>query len=406
MRVFVTGATGYIGAAVVRCLHERGHTVVGLARSDASAAKLTAAGVTPLRGSLQDAAVLRKGAMEADGVIHAGFSHDDWTKIDQSFVLDQAAVTAMLTAMAGTGRPFIYTSGSGVLTDTGPTPVDETVSPGNMVRSRPETEQAVITAAGVRGIVIRAGLVYGCGGSGVMHLLLELGRRQDGPHTIGSGLNVWSAVHVDDLARLYVLALEKAPGGSLLHAANNDAVSFHDIATTIGKTSGHKGSVLAIPLEAARQSFGLLADGLVMEKRISAEKARKMLSWRPNEPLIIAEIEHGSYATKQTGDPINMINAFEVPVDIADRFFREWREDLAFMRSQPGFLGGTLYKSDESNARFPFVNVARWRTKADFVAARTAIGNHFQEKARESRESWHSLGIRMNSSTYNVAEEF
>ena len=185
-----------------------------------------------------------------------------------------------------------------------------------------------------------------------MGLLLDLARLEGGPFTVGEGWNVWSAVHRDDLGELYRLALENAPAGRLYHAANDDRATMREIAAAGGRAAGRHGPVQVIPVEEARQFAGGMADGLVTEKRISAALARTELGWTQQQPSFIEEIERGSYADQasaaEQADPdagITMINAFEVPVAATDDFVSDWTTDLDFMRVQPGFVSGTLYKA-------------------------------------------------------------
>ncbi|MEM7731071.1 MAG: NAD-dependent epimerase/dehydratase family protein [Pseudomonadota bacterium] len=279
MRVFITGATGYVGGAVTKCLLAAGHEVVGLARSDRSAQRLDAMGAEAHRGELSDLDSLTRGAEAADGVIHIAFGLTDWSQLDAAFAEEDAAVTTMLAALEGTGNPFLHTSGSGVLADTGNSVVDETVETDSTgpVASRAELEQIVLQASerGVRSVVIRPGLVYGHGGSGVMLMLVQLARQAGGGRTIGDGTNVWSAVHLDDLADLYLRALESGPAGALFHAASEEASTMKQVASAIADALNLSGPPTVWSVEEARGMLGPLADGLAANKRISATKARK-----------------------------------------------------------------------------------------------------------------------------------
>jgi nucleoside-diphosphate-sugar epimerase len=299
MNVFMTGATGYIGSAVVQRLLAGGHSVTGLARSDESALKLARAGVTPQKGDLGDLEILRAAASAADGVIHAGMSHDDWSRMDEAFERDQLAVDTMLEALAGSDKPFIYTSGSGVLVDTGADLADEsapTSSEGTIAR-RVSAESAVLEAAksSVRTIVLRPGLVYGHGGSGVVHMMIGMAREAGHGRTVGQGQNAWSAVHIEDLADAYVRALTSAPPGTLLHVASGEPVEMRALAGALSRGLGQSGDVEGWPLSEARQQLGVLADGLAAEKRIDASRARHVLGWNPVGPSLFDEIAHGSY---------------------------------------------------------------------------------------------------------------
>lgn len=299
MRFFLTGATGYIGGTVAQSLLAAGHQVVGLARSDKSAERLTTVGVTAYRGDLKDLESLKIGAAAAEGVIHTGFSVDDFGKLDVAFAQEGAAVEAMLDALKGTGKPFLYTSGAGVFAETGDRVVDETDSPNAKgdVGLRIPIEQTVVQAAehNIRSIVIRPGLVYGNGGSQIMHAMAGLVRQAGGPHTVGDGQNAWSAVHVEDLADLYLKAVEKGPAGTIFHAASEDEASMHDIASAIARTLDLQGPATVWPVEDAKGALGPLAEGLASNKRISAAKAREVLGWKPQRIGLIDDIENGSY---------------------------------------------------------------------------------------------------------------
>jgi nucleoside-diphosphate-sugar epimerase len=271
MRVFVTGATGYIGAAVTEKLIAAGHSVAGLARSEASAHALERLGATPVSGGLEDLPSVSAAVREADAAIHLAFaSSADAPR------LDRLAVDAILSALAGSGKPFLYTSGVWVMGNTGGHVADETtpVNPVALVQWRPPHEQLVLRAKGVRGIVIRPGMVYGRGGGLVGQLFRP--DEQGVVHYVGTGENRWSFVHVEDLADLYLLAL-RAPAGSLYFAVAGPAVPVPIVA----QAAAHGAQVEAIPLEVARRSMGGFADALALDCMVTARKAIEELGWKP-----------------------------------------------------------------------------------------------------------------------------
>ena len=299
MRIFLTGATGYIGSTVAKALLTVGHEVVGLARSEQSAEKLIAAGVTPYRGDIKDLESLKKGAAGAEGVIHTGFSADDLSRLDIAFAQEGAAVEAMLSVLEGTGKPFVYTSGAGVFANTKDQVVDETALPDATgdVGLRIPIERTVLKAAeqNIRTIVIRPGLVYGNGGSGIMHALIGLVQQAGSAHTVGDGRNVWSSVHVEDLADLYVKAIEDGDPASVFHGVSEDEASMLDIASAIACTLELDGPAIVWPVEDAKGALGPLAAGLASNKRLSAAMTREVLGWTRQHPSVLEEIEHGSY---------------------------------------------------------------------------------------------------------------
>lgn len=289
MRVFVTGATGYVGTAIVEALRSVGHGVVGLARSDDAAAKLQAAGADAMRGSLEDLDVLATGVREADAVIHAGA-----TGRPGQDAVDTAAVGAMLDALEGSGKPFLYTSGLWVLGDTGDRVADEDapLRPTTIVAWRADVERQVIGAAkrGVRSVVMRPGVVYGRGG-GTPGTFVSSARRKGVVRYVGDGRQRWAFVHVDDLAELYLLALD-APAGTVLNAAG-PSIPVHRVAETAAAANGARAE--AWPLEEARAVLGTYADALALDQQVSAERARS-LGWTPSRPSVLDELRTGSYA--------------------------------------------------------------------------------------------------------------
>ncbi len=298
MRIFITGASGYIGGTITQTLIKAGHEVIGLAKTEKDAEVITALGASAHSGDLADFDGLKRGIEMADGVIHTAFGIADWSQLEKAMILERQAVEAMISALAGTGHPFVYTSGAGVYDDTGNDVVDETASPTatGAVGMRAGIEQIVLKAKdqNVRTSVIRPGMVYGKGGSAVVLMMAGLVRQAGGPHTIGDGSNVWSVVHVKDLADLYMRALEKSEAGMIYHAAG-DEVSMLDIASAMARTLKLSGSPSIWPVEEAEVVIGPLAKGLTINKRISSARAREVLDWRPSHPGMIEEIETGSY---------------------------------------------------------------------------------------------------------------
>jgi nucleoside-diphosphate-sugar epimerase len=275
MKIFVTGATGYIGSVVTEKLLAAGHTVAGLVRSDASAQKLSTLGGEPVRGSLRDVAVIETAARASDAVIHLGmeFSAD-------APALDRGVVEAIL---AGVGsKPFVYTSGIWVVGASNGRVVDETtpLHPTPLVAWRPAHENRVLEAGG---IVIRPAMVYGRTG-GIIGSFVAAAK-SGVVQFVGTGENRWPLVHVDDLADLYVLALGAAPG-SLYFASNGPSIPVRQIA----QLAARQARLEAIPLEEARKTMGPLADALALDQLISARKAVEELGWAPKGKPVSEEL--------------------------------------------------------------------------------------------------------------------
>jgi nucleoside-diphosphate-sugar epimerase len=295
MRVFVTGATGWIGSVVVRELLSAGHQVTGLARSDSSAARVTAAGAEVFRGSLEDTDGLRAAAAEADGVIHTGYVHDFSPAGDPAAAaaLDGRVIAAFGEALAGTGKPLVVASGlphppaGGIAT--------EEVRLQDPAHPR-ESEPAALAVAerGVRASVVRLPpSVHGEGDYWFIPIFIGVARKAGVSAYIGDGANVWPAVHRADAARLFRLALEQAPAGTLLNAVADEGVPFREIAEVIGRHL--RVPAKSIAPQDARDQFGTLAGFAAIDLPASSAITRQRFGWRPTEPGLIADLDQGYY---------------------------------------------------------------------------------------------------------------
>jgi nucleoside-diphosphate-sugar epimerase len=293
MEVFLTGATGYIGSAVAEALRKAGHHVTGLARSPEKAKQLEARGVRAVLGDLLKPETIAAPARAAEGVIHTANTND--AHAPQA---DTAVVHAIIAALAGTAKPFVYTSGVWVLGSTGEKTADEQtpVNPTPLVAHRPGIEQEVLRAKerGVRSVVIRPGLVYGRGGS-IPRMIVQSARDTGAAQYVGDGQNRWPFVDVDDLAQLYVLALEKAPGGSLYNAVDGPSYRVLEVMEAASIGAGANGKTHGSPLEEARKTMGAFADALVLDQQVSGEKAKKELGWSPRAVSVLDDLKSGSY---------------------------------------------------------------------------------------------------------------
>jgi nucleoside-diphosphate-sugar epimerase len=293
MEVFLTGATGYIGSAVAAALQKAGHKVTGLARTPEKAKQLEARGVRACLGDLLKPETIAAPARAAEGVIHTANTNDA-----NSAQADAAVIRVILNALEGTGKPFVYTSGVWVLGSTGDKVADEQtpVNPTPLVAHRPALEQEVLgyKDRGVRAIVIRPALVYGRGGS-IPRMFTQSARETGATRYVGDGQNRWPFVDIDDLAQLYVLALEKAKPGSLYNAAHGPSYRVREVAEAASIGAGAKGKTQAWPLDEARKTLGAFADALALDQQISSGKARKDLGWSPRAVSVLDDLKTGSY---------------------------------------------------------------------------------------------------------------
>ncbi len=299
MKIFVTGATGYIGGSVADGLISAGHEVLGLVRSEARASEARACGIEPLIGTLDDAALLSQAAGEADAVVNAANADH------------RGAAEALLAALAGSGKLFLHTSGSSIVGnraggEASDEVFDETMplKPSPARAARVALDRDILAAAdnGVRAVIICPSLIYGLGRGAGLHSaqvpwLIELARKLGVAKHIGSGGNIWSNVHIEDLVSLYLLAFERAPAGAFYYAERGEN-SMREVCQAISRMLGFGGDIKSMTIEeaAAEWGEGPANDTMGSNSRVRAERARQELKWMAKAPSLIDEIERGCYA--------------------------------------------------------------------------------------------------------------
>jgi nucleoside-diphosphate-sugar epimerase len=298
MRVFVTGASGWIGSATVDELLAAGHEVTGLARSDASAAALAAKGAHVLRGDLDDLASIRAGAEAAEAVIHLANKHD-WADMAGTAAAERAAVQTIGDALAGTESPFLLASGVAGLAKGRPSGEDD-ASPfhgPDSPRGGSENLALEFAGRGVRAVSLRfAPTVHGAGDHGFIAILAANAREKGVAGYPGDGSNRWAAVHRSDAARLVALGLEKAPAGTRLHAVAEDGIPTRAIAEAIGRSLGLP--VASIAPEDVQGHFGWIGTFFGMDLAATSTATRELLGWVPAGPTLIEDLDAGAYSAR------------------------------------------------------------------------------------------------------------
>lgn len=295
MRVFVTGATGFIGSAIVQDLLQAGHHVIGMARSEAGMAGVVAAGAEAYRGDIDDLETLRRGAALADGVIHTAFNHN-FATFAANCAADRGIVEALGDGLGGADKPLVVTSGTALVswarpaTETDAPPADATALP----RVASEEAADAVAARGPRVSIVRlAPSVHGDGDHGFVPLLIALAREQGMSPYVGEGGNVWPAVHRLDAARLFRLVLERGTRGARYHGIAEGGVRFRDIAAVIGRRLNVP--VVSLTADDAAAHFGWFKHFALLDNPTSSQRTQTELGWTPSQPGLIADLDLPSY---------------------------------------------------------------------------------------------------------------
>lgn len=294
MRIFLTGATGFIGSALVPELIQAGHQVTGMTRSEAGAQALREAGAEPHHGTLEDVESLKRGAAQADAVIHLAFDHD-FSRFVENCEKDKRAIAALGSVLTGSDRPLLITSGTGVgIGEHGELAREDvfnTTHPNPRIGS--EIAGNTLLDAGVNVSVMRLPQVHDTRKQGLISVLVAIAREKGAVAYVGEGRNRWPAGHLSDVVRLYRLAIEKAERGARYHAVGEEGVSSRDIAESLGR--GLKLPVVSIAPEQAQAHFGWMAMFVGMDMPASSALTQARLGWRPSGPSLISDLDQGRY---------------------------------------------------------------------------------------------------------------
>ena len=294
MRVFVTGATGWIGSAVVTELLEAGHDVTGLARSEQSAAKLHDRGIEVVRGTLEDPGILKTAAAGADGVIHTAYNHDDFNRLADAAALNQQAIEAFAEVLEGTEKPLVFSSGTGSGKPGQPATESDLPPKGSNPRAASEYARVEMAAKGIRVSSVRhPPSVHGDGDHGFLAILAQIARNSGLSGYIGDGSNRWPAVHLLDAAPLYLKALMHAPAGAVLNSVAEEGIPTREIAEAIGRALDIR--TQSVEPSRATAHFGFLAMFFALDLPASSELTRASYDWHPTHAGLLDDLNAGHY---------------------------------------------------------------------------------------------------------------